>query len=232
MNAPGELTKTGFAAIRVDGKNFSALTKPLRANHPFNDDFTDRMIKVAEHLVNNIQGAILGYVGSDEVTVVFQDVNERSEKWMGGNIQKIVSLSAAHATAAFNHNHDSIAVFDSRVFDFGNSVDAVVEHVNSRFASVEKNSVGMFASHHFTHKQLMGVSTGRRKGMLRDAGVPWEALPVRDRHGVFLARRIAEKTVTFVRDGVENTATVERGMWIREQREAPITAEYVQQLLQ
>lgn len=41
-----------------------------------------------------------------------------------------------------------------------------------------KNSAGMLASHHFSRRQLQGVSVARRKRMLLETdGVYWEELP-------------------------------------------------------
>jgi tRNA(His) 5'-end guanylyltransferase len=54
--------------LRVDGKCFSRYTKPLE--EPFDEDFIDAMNLVGHALCEEIQGAQLAFVQSDEVSVL------------------------------------------------------------------------------------------------------------------------------------------------------------------
>jgi len=110
--------------LRVDGKSFSSLTKHFEK--PFDETFIYWMNKTMLFLCEEIQGAKFGYCQSDEISILLTDYDSfTTEPWFGKNIQKMVSISASLATAAFNRAAtdnlsrpllDKPACFDSRVF--------------------------------------------------------------------------------------------------------------------
>lgn len=56
-----------------------------------------------KYLCENVQGCVLGYCQSDEITLVLVDYQSReASAWFDSNIQKMVSVSASMATLAFN----------------------------------------------------------------------------------------------------------------------------------
>ena len=56
-----------------------------------------------KYLCENIQGCVLGYTQSDEITLVLIDYQNRDScAWFDNNIQKMASVSASMATLAFN----------------------------------------------------------------------------------------------------------------------------------
>ena len=69
-------------------------------------------------LCANIQGAVLAYLQSDEISVIARDDMENTtQPWADKRLNKLVSLSAAIATAAFNEVSDyGQRHFDSRAF--------------------------------------------------------------------------------------------------------------------
>lgn len=207
------LPNSTFGAIRVDGKNFSRFTKGMRRDYPFSEDFSSRMVSAARALANEVSGAVCVFTQSDEISVIFQDLAEESEKWMGGRVQKMSSIAAALASVAFNDGTDDLAIFDGRVFDLGNDPDTVVAYLMERYESGVRNSVGMLASHHFSHKMLMGKSTGERKQMLREAGHPWEDVDPRFQYGTLMLKKMVLKTSEFTVHGVTQTAQVHRKVW-------------------
>lgn len=89
------------AIIRLDGRAFHTFTKGLLK--PFDNIFVTAMQRTMEFLCANIQGCVLGYTQSDEITLVLVDYQKLdSSAWFDGNIQKITSISASMATLAFN----------------------------------------------------------------------------------------------------------------------------------
>ena len=61
------------------------------------------MQQTMKYLCENIQGCVLGYTQSDEITLVLVDYQNRDScAWFDNNIQKMVSVSASMATMAFN----------------------------------------------------------------------------------------------------------------------------------
>ena len=83
--------------IRLDGKSFHSLCKNFEK--PFDKEFSDVMDNTALYLCQNIQGAVIAYVQSDEITILLTDYQKlTTDAWFDGNIQKIVSVSASMAT--------------------------------------------------------------------------------------------------------------------------------------
>ena len=70
-----------------------------------------------KYLCENIQGCVLGYTQSDEITLVLVDYrNIDTSAWFDYNIQKCASVAASMATMAFNK------FFNKRANDYINSV--------------------------------------------------------------------------------------------------------------
>ena len=213
------LPKSSYAVVRVDGKGFSKYTKKLE--QPFDAKFTRDMRETAMYLAENVDGAVLAYTQSDEISVVFSDLaGDNTEWWFGGAIQKIGSIVASMATAKFNslRPDHGLALFDARVHPLTDEGEAsVMNYLDWRQSDAIRNSVSMLASHHFPHKQLHGMNTIARVEKLLDAGVRWDDLGISVRQGSLIRRVEREKTVTFSkRGGVEETITVQRKEWVIE----------------
>lgn len=204
------LPKTSHLAIRVDGKNFTSLTKPMRKESPFNETFNSRMLASARHLLTMVDGAVLTYVGSDEVSIILPALEGTSERWFGGRLDKMTSISGSLASAAFNSGYGDLAIFDARIIDLGPEAENVQAYLEDRRASIVKNSISMLASFHFSHRELKSVSTRDRVTMLRERGVEWEAVSDHNRFGtVFHKTRRSQTFSTKVR-GMETEVTAMR----------------------
>ena len=95
------LTRRLPVIIRIDGKAFHSFTRGFRK--PFDEVFVKSMQETMKYLCENVQGCVLGYTQSDEITLVLVDYQNRdSDAWFDNNIQKMVSVSASMATMAFN----------------------------------------------------------------------------------------------------------------------------------
>lgn len=95
------LTRRVPAIIRLDGKAFHTFTKGMEK--PFDPVLTQAMQETMKYLCENIQGCVLGYTQSDEITLVLTDYTTiQTDAWFGYNIQKMCSVSASMATLAFN----------------------------------------------------------------------------------------------------------------------------------
>jgi tRNA(His) 5'-end guanylyltransferase len=57
-------------------------------------------------------------------------------------------------------------VFDARTHPLDGEDDEVAGYLRWRQEDAMKNSVGMLASHQFSHRKLLGVSVARRRRML------------------------------------------------------------------
>lgn len=105
------LTRRMPVIIRVDMRAGHTFTKGM--NKPFDDVFVKTMQETMEYLCENIQGCVLGYTQSDEISLVLVDYAELTTgAWFGNNLQKMCSVSASMATLAFNK------FFSGRVQEF------------------------------------------------------------------------------------------------------------------
>lgn len=87
--------------IRLDGKAFHTFTRGFK--RPFDEVLISTMQDTTKYLCENIQGCVLGYTQSDEITLVLVDYKKlNSCAWFDNNIQKMCSIAASMATFAFN----------------------------------------------------------------------------------------------------------------------------------
>lgn len=84
-----------------DGKAFHTFTRGFQK--PFDEVLIKTMQETTKYLCENIQGCVLGYTQSDEITLVLIDYQRfETSAWFDYEIQKICSISASMATMAFN----------------------------------------------------------------------------------------------------------------------------------
>jgi tRNA(His) 5'-end guanylyltransferase len=121
--------------------------------------FIDDMGHVAISLCEQISGAVFAYHQSDEISVLVQDwQGVNTQRWFGGQLQKIVSLSASIATSALIACRGDGPLFDARVFVLPSTVE-VANYFLWRQQDAIRNSITMAAQARFSHKQLHGVNT-------------------------------------------------------------------------
>lgn len=88
-------------AIRLDGKAFHTFTRGFKK--PFDEILIKSMQETMKYLCENIQGCVLGYTQSDEITLILVDYkNLDTSAWFDYEVQKMCSVAASMATMAFN----------------------------------------------------------------------------------------------------------------------------------
>lgn len=88
-------------ALRIDGKSFHTFTRGFQK--PFDEVLIKSMQETMKYLCENIQGCVLGYTQSDEITLILVDYKKlTSSAWFDYEVQKICSIAASMATMAFN----------------------------------------------------------------------------------------------------------------------------------
>jgi tRNA(His) 5'-end guanylyltransferase len=88
-------------AIRIDGKAFHTFTRGFQK--PFDEILIKSMQETMKYLCENIQGCIIGYTQSDEITLVLTDYKKlNSSAWFDYEVQKMCSIAASMATMSFN----------------------------------------------------------------------------------------------------------------------------------
>ena len=188
-------------------------------------------------LCEEVQGARLGYVQSDEISILATDFDQpTTAAWFDGNVQKIAGLAASIATGAFNQARlrrllrpepagvtEALAFepasFDARCFVIPDPVE-VFNYFVWRQKDATRNSISMTAQAHFPSGQLHGKDTSQLQELLwREKGINWAHQPEGFKNGRVVIRRATAKDVTYTdkRTGEERTVSgVTRHEWIAE----------------
>ena len=105
------LTRRMPVIIRLDGKAFHSFTRGF--DKPFDSVLSNAMQKTMEYLCKNVEGCVLGYTQSDEISLLLVDYkNLNTDAWFNYAVQKCVSVVSSMATFAFNK------FFDECIDDF------------------------------------------------------------------------------------------------------------------
>jgi len=200
--------------IRVDGRAFHSYLRG--AAKPFDMPFVEDMAEVAKTLCAEISGAVFAYHQSDEISVLVQDwASTTTEPWFAGELQKIVSISAAIATSALTSRRGGRPLFDARAFVLPNPVE-VANYYQWRQRDAVRNSISMAAQAHFSHKRLQGVSGEQmQEWLFQEKGVNWNDYPAECRRGQVAVKRSGEREVTYTdkRTKTECTTLALRSWW-------------------
>ena len=143
------LTRRIPVIIRIDGKAFHTFTRGFKK--PFDDIFVKTMQETMKYLCENIQGCVLGYTQSDEISLVLTDYAElTTDAWFGNNLQKMCSVSASMATMAFTKYFVKNVKECERMALIGNVVlfEDDEKYINVLKKAIEKGA--MFDSRVFT----------------------------------------------------------------------------------
>ena len=117
-------------AIRLDGKAFHTFTRGFQ--RPFDEVLVKTMQDTMKYLCENIQGCVLGYTQSDEITLILCDYQKlNTAAWFDYEVQKMCSIAASMATFEFNRR------FESNFCDWSRDNDLRVS--DEYFAYTEEN---------------------------------------------------------------------------------------------
>lgn len=226
--------------LRLDGNSFSKFTTRQGFDKPFDVRFNDAMDAAATAVLNYCSGAQVGYVQSDEITILLRnDQTYLTDPFLANRTQKIASLTAATASVAFNKalGTGTDAIFDCRVF-------VVPPHeVNNCFLwrqlDAFKNAVSTYAywelskiyGRKTTQMMLQGKSTNDRQEIIfRELGVNFNNLPTDLKRGRCIYKQVYEAVLwdtlsyserkEFADKGIDMDRIVTRSKWIVD-REIP-----------
>ena len=153
-----------------------------------------------KYLCEHIQGCVLGYTQSDEITLVLVDYQTfNTSSWFDNGIQKMTSVAASMATLEFNRRFASYtlgygnsahekavkigATFDCRAFNVPK--EEVTNCVLFRQNDAIRNSIQALGQAHFSHKELHKKSTEDIITMVKEkTGILWNNLPIEQQRGM------------------------------------------------
>jgi len=185
-----------WIVLRVDGRGFSRFTA-TRFQKPFDAAFHALMLQTAQTLLEDLQGSY-AYTESDEISVLFPPGWDQFDR----EVEKLVSISAGIATAAFTHAAGTPAHFDSRVW-LGTSGEDVVDYFRWRQDDATRCALNGWC--YWTLRQA-GRSAGQatttlkqqtiafKNELLFQHGINFNELPAWQRRGAGLLWQQYEKT--------------------------------------
>lgn len=212
-----------YVLVHVDGRSFSKLIKN-KFNKPFDEDFIDMMNKTAIFLCENVQGAKIAYVQSDEISLLLKKDTPEGDIFFGGRLCKMQSIIASLATSEFNKqfiikalaNSDSpvtdianmkMAQFDCKVWDVDTANDAFAWFLFRNIDCV-RNSKQQFVQTYLPHKILLKHNSDEQVLMAIDEkGKDWNACTDYQKYG----RIISKEDYEFIND--DGTSYV-RTRWV------------------
>lgn len=161
--------------LRIDGRAFHTLTKGME--QPYDKMFITIMDRVMEEVFDELSDAVLGYVQSDEISIVLCPYsNYETEPIFSGRIQKICSVASSIATQSFiktmmsytfTHNPktkewvekyiNKNITFDCRCFNL--QKDEVLNYFIWRQQDCKRNSILSAAQKFLGKKNCVGFKT-------------------------------------------------------------------------
>lgn len=190
------LPARAWIVIRLDGRGFSRLTAG-RFHKPFDDDFRDLMVSAARAVFDDFRG-LYACTHSDEISLAFDP------HWnlFGRRLEKLVSVSAGLASAAFTQASGRPAHFDSRVW-LSEDRRQVIDYFKWR--QLDAYRCALHGWNYWTLRQRgLGAQEAARRlhgqggralwRRLREAGIDFGRLPAWQRRGVGLYRERYAKT--------------------------------------
>ena len=186
--------------IRLDGRAFHTFTRGLK--RPYDERMSCAMIQTTKDLVAQTN-ANIGYVQSDEITLIFKNSDHLVPFMFSGRVQKIVSVVASTASVMFNRiiletipeRAKMMPVFDARVFQYPDE-NLAVETLMWRETDATRNSLSMAVQSLYTHTECMGAGFVKKHEMLHTKGVNWNNYPAFFKRGTYVQRQMALKDLT------------------------------------
>ena len=204
--------------IRIDGKAFHSFTKGFK--RPFDEVLIKTMQETTKYLCENIQGCVLGYTQSDEISLVLVDYQRfETSAWFDYEVQKMCSIAASMATMAFNkffyenvflyngmasvdmsnkkYPYKEVyakAVKKGAMFDarvFNIPKEEVTNYIYWRQLDASRNSIQMVGQANFSHKELQNKSCNNIQDMLMEQkGINWNDYPTVCKRGTAVIKKI------------------------------------------
>ena len=227
-----------YILVHVDGRSFSRMVKN-KFKKPFDEDFIRMMNETAIFLCENVQGAKVAYVQSDEISLLLKKDSPEGDIFFGGRLCKMQSIIASLATAKFNqlmtvyslkktaeYYEDNLYAmsfideeitemplyqFDCKVWDVDTANDALAWFLFRNIDCV-KNSKQQAAQTWLSHKELLNKQTDEQIALLKDVyGVDWYDFPQSQKYG-----RVIDKTTVEAKREMPNGEIIKynRSKWV------------------
>jgi tRNA(His) guanylyltransferase len=194
--------------VRIDGRRFSKFTRGFRK--PFDPDLSGAMRETCRLLVEET-GARVGYVQSDEISLVLERRHEGDALPFSGRSQKIASTCASLATALFiralhrtrpDRALDGLPSFDARAWSVPDRVEAA-NAILWRVQDARKNGISAACRSVARPSEMQGLSGPEMIALMAVRELAFETdFAEADRLGILHLRRVV-------------IAPIEEATWVR-----------------
>lgn len=211
------LTRRTAVMIRIDGCHFHTFTRGLKK--PYDKIFITAMQRTTQSLCESIQGCKIGYVESDEISLLLTDYDDlKTDAWFDYSVQKICSVSAAMATMYFNRYFAEEVEHYSRLtsyplseedsdylnllrkkIDLGGYFDArafnipeseIANYFIWRQNDASRNSIQGLGHAYFSQKELHAKNGSQIQDMLHEQkGINWNDCTPVEKRGTAVIRK-------------------------------------------
>ena len=178
-----------YLVARLDGRNFSRLTKEIcNFKAPFDERFRDMMIATVKKLMDCGFRIIYGYTESDEISLLFH----RDENTFGRKVRKYNSILAGMASATFSLELGQPVAFDCRLVPLPN-VELVKDYFLWRQEDAHRNALNAHCywmlrkegeSVEKATSLLEGKAVSYKNELLFSRGINFDKLPSWQKRGV------------------------------------------------
>lgn len=190
--------------IRLDGKAFHSLTKKAKFTKPFDTNFVNMMSYTMRDVASKIQGCVLGYTQSDEISfVLLNNKSIKDEPFLGNRILKIASITSSMVTSKFakylnNYVPSEEAYFDSRVFTVPSNMEAIntliwrqQDCVRNSILSSSYYEIGKKVGLKTAQKMMFGLNTSElQELMFKELGMNWNDYSPELKRGIVTYRKV------------------------------------------
>jgi tRNA(His) 5'-end guanylyltransferase len=190
-----------FLVARIDGRNFTRLTKEVhKFDAPYDLRFRNMMIETTAHLMNCGFKAVYGCTQSDEISLLFHPAITTFDR----KVRKYNSILAGEASARFSLLLQDLACFDCRISELPN-MDLVVDYFRWRNEDAHRNALNahcywLLRKEGQTVQQataaLNKLSVAEKNELLWQRGINFNNLPLWQRRGIGLFWEDYQKTGT------------------------------------
>lgn len=228
-----------YLVIRVDGRAFHTLVRQMELDRPFDDRFIESMNAAALAVANSMQGVIMAYVQSDEISVVLKPIGDDPNWPFNGRQQKLVTTAASTASTMFalhmeclydvdyqDSEYDDtdilrtqfgvLPTFDGRAFLLDTKED-LEDYLKWRRLDSIKNAISTVAVSEFTDEELEGKSTSERREMLESLYQDRDGHKFKIDDGLYYGRLFHKvKTIEPVRCNRSDVDAVSKMRWMKD----------------
>jgi len=193
--------------VRLDGHKFSKFTKGFEK--PYDARLKRAMEKTTLDLVKKFS-CCFGYTQSDEITLIWQPLEENQVNIFSGRVTKVASVLSGYCSVRFDFHinqekwpEEALAArmdlheqhFDGRCFGVPRKEEALNNVIWRCLYDCKRNSVSGLAQKVLGAKKCHGLNTKQKLEACLEEGRDWNEMPDPYKFGIFVKKELYIKEV-------------------------------------